>query len=251
MRKFITAILITIPIIYIITLQTIHAFALSITYTNKQSNITVGDIVSTSSNNNIVKTDISNSYNTLGVVTSTNGGITVTNTGIHEVYVSNQNGNISKGDEISPSQIPGVGMLDNTQNISIGDALSSFSKNSKGAIKEDGFYIEKILVAVNIHYQANNAGAASLNGILYSIGAPLIGRPITVTQFILITLITLGTFVFAGISFIKSSINAIALTGRTPLSKDKIVKKFLKQTGLSALLIISAIVISYIIIIFF
>ena len=251
MRKFIIVILIAIPIIYIITIQTIHAFALSITYSNNKSGIIVGDIVSTSINDSISKTDISNSYNTLGVVTDTNGGITVSNTGIHEVYVSNQNGNISKGDEISPSQIPGVGRLDNTQNISIGEALSSFSGNSKGAIKEDGFYVGKIIVAINIHYQANNAGTASLDGILYSIGAPLIGRPITVIQFIIITLITLGTFVFAGISFVRSSINAIELTGRTPLSKDKILKKFLKQTGFSALLIILAIIISYIIIVYF
>ncbi len=223
----------------------VQAQFLSTIYTTKDNTIRIGDIVSLK-NNLIVKTTQANINNIQGIVINRNKNFIYTSkNGVIEVLVSNQNGNIQRGDNISISTIPGVGEKLNGHGISIGIAQSSF-KNSISK-NYNGVKIESIPININIKYINSNQGTFS--GILDGIGNPVLHKPLTFTQLIIIVIFTVLALYLIISFFLKYTKNTITTIGRNPLGYLNIKEKIFKTIVYSISIVILYIILTYIILI--
>jgi hypothetical protein len=223
----------------------IHAQYLTTLYITKDSTIQKGDIVSRN-NNYIVKTTNNNTNNIQGVVVNRDKNIIYTSkNGVLEVLVSNQNGNIQKGDYISISKIPGIGEKLNGQGISIGIAESSFKNSTAKNYK--GVEIEDIPVSIDIQYINSNQGTFS--GILNGIGNPILHKPLTFTQLIIIVVFTVLALSFIIEFFLRYTKNTITTIGRNPLGYLNIKEKIFKTIIYSIAIVVIYIILIYIILV--
>ncbi len=220
----------------------VHAQFLTTLYSTKDSTIVRGDIVSLE-NHLIVKTTQNNINNIQGIVVNRDKSIIYTSkNGVLDVLVSNQNGNIQKGDNISISKIPGIGEKLNSQGISIGTAEVSF--NNSASKNYNGVAVEDILVNINVQYINSNQGTFS--GILDGIGNPVLHKSLTFTQLIVIVIFTILALYFIISFFLRYTKNTISTIGRNPLGYLNIKEKIFKTIIYSM-----AIVVIYIILIYF
>ena len=175
--------------------------------------------------------------------------IPVIQSGTIDVYVSNINGNIQKGDLITSSIVPGVGEKNTNTGMIIGIANTGFSKNSiikKETINVKGkninISIEKIPVLLSFQkYYGNNTLQNQLNGFLPN----FIKKGVSVVNIIIAIVIILGGFIIfliGTLSSLKQFMNAIM---RNPTSKRLTMKSTITEIFILLIIFIFTLVIGY------
>jgi len=190
-------------------------------FETKDAEIQKGDIVSLK-NNEIFRTNISYDENIIGVVgenpllvfgKETTGSVAVISYGKTLVKVTNQNGEIKKGDFITSSQKPGVGQKATESGFVIGMALEDL-KEKEGIIP----------VFVNIQYLNISTDKQTFGGImkriLSSVSTPE-NVPDVLKYLFSISLISI-TFLFSFLLFVKTLKEGIVGISQNPLAKNGI-----------------------------
>ena len=140
----------------------------------------------------------------------------ITSTGNILVNVSTAGGAIKKGDPITSSTNPGVGIKATHSGYIIGNALEDYTVTDTKAIKP-------ILIALNIRYFATKTNVKSnLTDVFALSTIATYEEPLTVFKYFIAAFIAIISMVF-GLSFFgKVSSHGIDALGRNPLAKNTI-----------------------------
>ncbi len=217
--------------------------------------------------NNVTTLNEQNIDKMLGVVVSPqNASLTlgrvnqqetyVTNYGLHDVLVSNQDGNIAVGDYISISALSGIGMkAQSNQPVVLGQADANF--NGSGAIantllkNSNGSYqnVAIGLIQVNLNIE-QNPGAQPVQGVPVFIGkiakfatnkSVSTGRVYVSLLIVMLGVIVAMTIIYSGV---KSGITSL---GRNPLAKKEISGGIIKVIGAGIIIFIASLGTAYVI----
>lgn len=128
------------------------------------------------------------------------------------VRVSSVNGNIAKGDLITTSTTPGVGVKATKSGYVVGAALESYASNNTRAVG-------KIAVALDVHYFTTKGSVAgSLTDIFNLSQIATYEEPATVVKYLIVALIILISFGAGFFIFEKTVTKGIDAIGRNPLA---------------------------------
>ena len=218
---------------------------------NTTQTLPIGSIVSIEkgSNNSVVASNLSNANSLVGVVISSNNAqvslssgsnqVQVATNGVTQVMVSNLNGSIKPGDEITASPINGVGM-DVSQNAEIiGTAQGSFpnqtassqtvtnSSGSKQTIK-----IGNIPVLISVGYYTKQPSKTLIPTALQNIANALAGKQVKTLPIILSVVIFIITLIVV-VAIIYSLIHgSIISVGRNPMAQSAVYRNVLQLSAL-------------------
>ncbi len=214
--------------------------------------LSLGSIVSLANNSSeqVSAANSDNSNSILGVVIDagnsllalTNGQtnqIQVATSGIEQVLVSNINGDISQGDQITASPISGVGMKATTNAKVIGiaqEGLSSTNGSTETYTDQSGnkhtVTIGNVPVLVNVSYFYKQPDKTLIPSAIQNIANALAGKsvnalPILISMGIfIVTLIVVVSIVYP---MIHSSIISV---GRNPMSQSAVYRDLIQMSTL-------------------
>lgn len=214
--------------------------------------LSLGSLVSLKNNSSdeVIAADSNSVDNLLGVVISStnslmslssggNNQVQVATTGTIQVLVSDVNGAITRGSQITASQISGVGMkaTNNTRVIGIsqGDLASSSTKSEtytdKAGVKH-AVKLGQVPVLVNVSYFFKEPDKTIIPAAIQNVANAVAGKsvstlPILVSAAIfIVTLIVVVSIIFA---MINSSIISV---GRNPMSQSAIYRDIVQLSAL-------------------
>lgn len=214
--------------------------------------LSLGSLVSLKNNSSdeVIAADTNSVDNLLGVVISStnslmslssggNNQVQVATTGTIQVLVSDVNGAITRGSQITASQISGVGMkaTNNTRVIGIsqGDLASSSTKSEtytdKAGVKHT-VKLGQVPVLVNVSYFFKEPDKTIVPAAIQNVANAVAGKsvstlPILVSAAIfIVTLIVVVSIIFA---MINSSIISV---GRNPMSQSAIYRDIVQLSAL-------------------
>lgn len=169
------------------------------------------------------------------------GKLVITN-GKGYVRVRTQGEPIRKGDFITSSDIPGVGQKANQSGYVLGIALEDFASDNP----ED---IGKVLVSLDIRFNSAQNGRANLIQIVrQGLEAPFL-TPLGALRYLLASLITVGSFVLAFLSFGRVARGGVEALGRNPLASRVIEVTVIINVVLTVAILLVGLGISYLILI--
>ena len=158
----------------------------------------------------------------------------VTTLGQAEAFVTDANGPIKAGDQLSISPITGVAQRAATDKASIGTALQDFAgtedaRSRKTIELEDGTTREVALGKIQIQVQPEGS-ASLLPAFVTRLGESLAGKPVSTTKIVgAIILILVSTIV--SVALLLGAIRtALVSIGRNPLSKKAVYRSLLQVT---------------------
>lgn len=165
----------------------------------------------------------------------------VINAGQGFVLVTTGNGEIKKGDFITSSTIPGIGMKATKSGYTIGVALEGFNaKNTKT--------IGKIPISINIHYFIGNAPITSnLLDLLTLSAVATYESPSLVFKYILSGGIVALSLLFAFVLISKTANKGIDALGRNPLSSTDIHIGIALNVFIAVILLITGGIMGYLV----
>lgn len=164
--------------------------------------------------------------------------VQIATSGIVQVLVSDINGGISQGDEITASPINGVGMkaTDNIKVVGIAQSDLNASSGSKQTYKDKSgthsVLIGQIPVALNVTYFYKQAQKSIVPGAIQNVANALAGKKVNTLPIIIcigIFIITLIVVVSIIYSMIRSSIISV---GRNPMSQSAIYRDLVQMSAL-------------------
>jgi len=256
MKKYILPVIFLIVVFYLFSLKDsfaqVSSSGIAITVEVQGDNINEGDIVCKDEE---IYALCSIEYNTeiLGVIIEKpaaafeeeekNNSHLVISDGKTVVKVSSQNGNIKKGDLITTSSRPGVGVLALKNGYVIGSALEDFSSDNPDNV-------DTIMVLMNIHPAAGLSGAKSnlMSALREGMSAPIF-EPLDSLRYLLAALILLLSFVLGFAYFGRVSKTGIEAIGRNPLASKMIQISILMHIMITIVIIIVGFGMAYIILI--
>ncbi len=181
-----------------------------------------GDIVS-SSNRNYILSKIAYDPNIVGVITAkaaivlteefAEGAQPVVSSGTTMVNVSTKNGSIVKGDLITTSDTPGVGMKATKSGYVLGTALEGFDSPESATVGQ-------IAVSLNIHFnslKANTAG--SLQGFFSLSALAATESPTAVFKYLMAGLVIVASIGTGLFMFGKTANRGLEALGRNPMAQ--------------------------------
>lgn len=182
---------------------------------------------------------INNGNSLLSLSNDGTSQIQVATSGIVGVLVSDINGSVSTGDEITASPIAGVGMKATTNVKVIGIAQDDLSgkDGSKQSYtdksgKKHSVLIGQVPVLVNVSYYYKQPDKTVIPAALQNIANALAGKTVDTVPILisvgvfLVTLIVVASIVY---SMIKSSIISV---GRNPMSQSAIYRGLVQMSAL-------------------
>lgn len=165
--------------------------------------------------------------------------VQVATSGIVQVLVSDINGKISQGDQITASPISGVGMkaTDSVKVIGISQGELSDSRSSKQtykdkAGKEQTVLLGEVPVLLNVSYYFKQPEKTIIPSAIQNVANALAGKtvkplPIIISSAIfVVTLIVVVSIIY---SMIRSSIISV---GRNPMSQSAIYRNLTQMSAL-------------------
>lgn len=148
-----------------------------------------------------------------GIMVSSNNvtnGVPVISDGTVNVLVSTQQGKIKKGDQITTSTIPGVGVKATKSGYVLGSALEDYSNPDP---KKNGL----IVVTLDLHYyNSKPTFAGTLSDILKIALLPTKDSPAPIFKYIVAALVVLGSLVLGFLSFGRTAAKGVEALGRNP-----------------------------------
>lgn len=170
------------------------------------------------------------------------GTVQVATSGIANALVSNLNGNIKIGDQISSSPFDGIGMKAQANSKIIGLALSSFSLASVGTqqktVTDSAGNKRQISVgSISINIALSSLGSTNQNITgLQKVVKSLTGKVIP-TERIVIAVIITGVTLISLIALIYGSVySTIISVGRNPLAQNAIYRSTVGVIIMTAIL---------------
>ncbi len=191
------------------------------------SDATSGDILSITSDDNLVRSNTEYDQNLFGVVVDdpsivlnleTSSTKPVLSEGEAQVKVSTANGSIAVGDLITSSSEAGVGQKAVKEGMVIGKALASFSGSDTGTVP----------ILLNIQYQSQLASGGDLGELwdkilaLTSAGLQESDSFQLLLRYLFALILGLLSFSFGFYFAAKSIRTGLVAIGRNPLAKDTI-----------------------------
>ena len=175
------------------------------------------------------------------VVFEVEGGNSIPVVGNGNVYilVSTANGPIKKGELITTSQKPGIGMKAVKSGYVLGSALEDFTSTNTNEVKA-------INVALNIRYNSFKTQASqSLFDILNLTAIATTEEPTTVFKYFLSGMILILSFVIGFFSFGRIANTGIEALGRNPLAGRMIQLGIMLNVLITIAIIASGVVMAY------
>lgn len=171
------------------------------------------------------------------------GVVLVVSSGVSIVNVSAVNGEITEGDLVTTSDIPGVGMLADRNGYVLGSALGSYSS-------DDPDQTGNVLVAINIHPAAGLASARTdLIQVLRSGLALPLFEPLSAFRYILAALIILFAFVLGFVYFGRVARSGVEAMGRNPLAARLIQVSVIVNVVITVVIVLAGLLLAYLILI--
>lgn len=232
-------------------------------------NLALGSIVSLEKNSsdNVNAANAGSANNMLGIVID--GGnsllsladgsanqIQVATSGVVQVLVSDINGDINAGDQITASPIDGVGMKATTNTEVVGTAQDKLNSGSSGSSKETytdksghkhTINIGEVPVLVNVSYYYKQPDKTLIPSALQNIANAFAGKTVSTLPILLavavfiVTLVVVSSIVY---SMIHSSIISV---GRNPMSQSAIYRDMVQLSALVVAILAVAVVAIYLI----
>lgn len=174
-----------------------------------------------------------------------NGGsgsnsITVITSGNVLVTVNLKNGEIKKGDQITTSDVKGIGMKAVKTGYVLGSALEDFSSKNKDDTK-------KILVALNVHYASNGNSITTRIGDIFKLAAlAAYENPRLALKYAAIILLVMFSILFTFLTYGKIARLGIIAMGRNPLASKKIYKSIILNSLFSIAVIAGGLVAAFV-----
>lgn len=199
------------------------------------------EVVAANSNNAgaILGVVIDNGNSLLSLSNEQASQVQVATSGVVQVLVSNINGNVVQGDEITASPISGVGMkaTDNTKVVGISQAgLNNNNSSSETYTDKSGakhnVVVGEIPVLINVSYFYKQPDKTIIPSAIQNIANAFAGKtvstlPILISAGIFIaTLIIVASIVY---SMIRSSIISV---GRNPMSQSAVYRDLTQMSAL-------------------
>ncbi len=214
--------------------------------------VVLGSMVSleSGSSDKVVAASSNNADNLLGVVISAEGSfialqngqenqVQVATSGTAAVLVSDVNGEVLKGDFITPSPIAGIGMKASSNVRIIGTAQSDLAKSGPSQQKfkdksgvEQTVSVGQISVFVNVSSYFREPDKTIIPSAIQNIANGLAGRTVSTLPILIsgaifvIMLIIVMSIIY---SMIRSSIISI---GRNPMSQSAVYRDLIQLSGL-------------------
>ena len=172
--------------------------------------------------------------------------IFVASSGILDVLVSNENGDIRQGDYLSISSLAGIAMKANSdQELVIGRAAQDFNATSPiasttsvngkpvniGRIQTEVGFGQNPLIEVK---RFNTAPQ-----VITNIATSIAGKPVSVARIWLASVVFVVTSIISGVMVYGGIKNSLVAIGRNPLSRALIVRGLLQVVLLSLLVFIT------------
>lgn len=187
----------------------------------------------------IIGVVINSSDSLLSVNTGQSAQIQVATSGVVDVLVSNLNGSIAQGDQITASPINGVGMkaTENTRVVGIAQSdLSSTHGATQSYTDKSGakhsVLLGEVPVAVNVSYYYKQPQKTLIPQAVQNIANALAGKQVNPVP----VLISMGIFIvtlIAVVSIIYSMIHSsIISVGRNPMSQSAIYRDLIQLSAL-------------------
>jgi hypothetical protein len=175
--------------------------------------------------------------------------VQVATSGIEQILVSDINGNVSQGDQITASPISGVGMKATSSVKVIGIAQGSLSGNGSKQTYTDkqgakhSVMVGQVPVLVNVAYYYKQPDKTIIPPVIQNLANALAGKtvkPIPILICLAIFIVALITVVSIVFSMIRSSIVSI---GRNPMAQSAVYRNLIQISAL-VLVILGVTVIS-------
>uniref|UniRef100_A0A7C4TKJ8 Uncharacterized protein n=1 Tax=candidate division WWE3 bacterium TaxID=2053526 RepID=A0A7C4TKJ8_UNCKA len=159
------------------------------------------------------------------------------------VRVTSKNGNISKGDPITSSDLPGVGQRSTLSGQIIGVALQDYSSDDPNQVKE-------ILISVDIrpYVVEGNVKVNLIEALRSGAQAPFL-TPLTSLRYVLAALVTAGSFILGFAAFGKTSGSGVEALGRNPLASKEIQRSVVFNMLLTVAIMLSGLALAYFILV--
>lgn len=158
------------------------------------------------------------------------------------VRVSTSNGNIRKGDPITTSSIPGVGVKATRTGYILGAALNDYSNTNNKKIGE-------ISVTINIHYYiAKSSINIGLFDVLNLSTLATYEEPIQAFRYLIASTVVILSFIFAFFSFGRTANKGLEAIGRNPLAGRMIQIGILLNISIGVIIIVAGLIIAFIVI---
>lgn len=155
------------------------------------------------------------------------------------VMVSTINGQIKKGDLITSSNIPGVGMKGTRSGYMIGTAGEPYSE-------KDPKKVGKINVTLNVHFvNLTPKVSNSLLDILNITAIATYEQPTVVFKYFMAGVIVLFSFVLGFVSFGRIANTGIEALGRNPLASKMIQLGILLNVVITVAIILAGLAMAY------
>ncbi len=228
-------------------------------------NTPLGSIVSLQkdSSNYVSAATTSNVSNVLGVVIGADNSllslsdgqsnqIQVATSGVVQVLVSNINGSVNAGDQITASPISGVGMIA-TSNVkvvgtaqdSLGNSGSSRQTYTDKSGRKHTVNVGEIPLLVSLSYYYKQPDKTLIPSVIQNLANALAGKTVNSLPVIISLLIFIVTLVIV-VSIIYSMIHgSIISVGRNPMSQAAIYRNLIQLSGLVVVILAVAVVSIY------
>lgn len=172
----------------------------------------------------------------------------VSNSGIYEVLVSNENGQIKSGDYISISSLAGVGMKANEDQALVlgrattefkgeGDSVGSTVNGSTNQTVNFGRIPVAISITRNPWLKEENAN--SIPKVLQNVSVSIAGRQVNTARIWMAAAVFLGSILVTGVMLYSGARSSLISVGRNPLSKSVLMKGLMQVVALSLIVFIS------------
>lgn len=171
------------------------------------------------------------------------GSALVISSGVAKVRVSTVNGNISKGDFLTTSELSGIAQKADKNGYVLGSALEDYEN-------EDSEQIGTVLVALNIHPAAGLTGARSdlLIALRQGLRAPIFD-PLDSLRYFLAALIVLMSFGLGFVYFGRVGKTGVEAIGRNPLASKMIQLSVIIHVVVTIVIILVGLFLAYLILI--
>lgn len=228
----------------------------AVTYISQSYTVTeklpLGSIVSQQDNdsNQVTAADSNNVDSLLGVVVNASNSVLsisggqgnqaeVATSGILQVLVSDINGDVIKGDQITASPISGVGMKANSNVRVVGiaqNSLTTANGSQQSYTEKDGskktVLIGQIPIMVNVSYYYKEPEKTLVPPAIQNLANALAGKTVSALPIIIsaaIFIITIIVVVSIVYGMVKSSIISV---GRNPMSQSAIYRDVIQLSAL-------------------
>ncbi len=217
---------------------------------NTTQTINIGSIVSLSqgSQTNVVASNTNNARSLVGVVIASNNAqvsltsglnqVQVATSGVNQVLVSDFNGKIATGEEITASPIDGVGMLATDNAEVIGTAQGSFpnasatKQNIKTTTGSETINIGDVPVLISVGYFTKQPTKTLIPTAIQNLVNAIAGKQVKTLPIIISAVIFLFTLI-AVVSIIYSLIHgSIISVGRNPMAQTAIYRNVMQLSAL-------------------